>query len=50
MDDGGIMLQSPPVILVCTHPRTTRVVMIDFFEAYPEGQVVAIVTSLRKRC
>ena len=40
---GGIMLQSPPRFLVCTDPRATRVVMIDFFEAYLEGKVIAIV-------
>ncbi|CAI5723651.1 unnamed protein product [Peronospora destructor] len=28
---GGIVLQSPPGFLVCTHPRATRVVMLDFF-------------------
>ena len=31
MDDGGIVLPSPPKFLVCTHPRATRVVMIDLF-------------------
>uniref|UniRef100_M4C5M1 Uncharacterized protein n=1 Tax=Hyaloperonospora arabidopsidis (strain Emoy2) TaxID=559515 RepID=M4C5M1_HYAAE len=38
---GGIMLQSPPGFSVCTPPRTTRVAMLDFFEAYLEGQVIA---------
>ena len=40
---GAIMLQSPPGFLVCTHPRATRVVMLDFFEEYLEGKVIAIV-------
>uniref|UniRef100_A0AAV1U7U0 Uncharacterized protein n=1 Tax=Peronospora matthiolae TaxID=2874970 RepID=A0AAV1U7U0_9STRA len=40
---GAIMLQSPPGFLVCTHPRATRVVMLDFFEEYLEWKVIAIV-------
>uniref|UniRef100_M4BVA0 Uncharacterized protein n=1 Tax=Hyaloperonospora arabidopsidis (strain Emoy2) TaxID=559515 RepID=M4BVA0_HYAAE len=37
------MLQSPPGFLVCTHLRTTRVVVLGFFEAFLEVQVIAIV-------
>ncbi|CAI5746289.1 unnamed protein product [Peronospora destructor] len=40
---GGIVLQSPPGFLVCTHPRATRVMMLDFFEEYLEGKVIAVV-------
>ena len=40
---GGIVLSTPPGFLVCTHPRGTRVVMLDFFEAYLERKVIAFV-------
>ena len=39
----SIILQSPPGFLVCTHPRTTRVMMLDFFKAHLQGRVIAIV-------
>ena len=45
MDDGGIVLPSPPGFLVCTHHRATGVVTLDVFEAYLEGKVIAIVPS-----
>ena len=44
MDGGGIVLPSPPGFLVCTHPRDTLVAMLNFFEAYLEGKVIAIAT------
>ncbi|CAI5717700.1 unnamed protein product [Peronospora effusa] len=40
---GGIVLPSPPGFLVCTHPRATRVAMLDLFEEYLEGKVIALV-------
>ena len=40
---GSIVLLSPTAFLVCTHPRATRVVILDFFESYLEGKVIAIV-------
>uniref|UniRef100_A0AAV1U502 Uncharacterized protein n=1 Tax=Peronospora matthiolae TaxID=2874970 RepID=A0AAV1U502_9STRA len=40
---GSLVLSSPPGFLVCTHPRATRVVMLAFFEAYLEGEIIAIV-------
>ncbi|CAI5717458.1 unnamed protein product [Peronospora effusa] len=39
----GIVLPSPPSFLVCTHTRATRVAMLDFFEEYFEGKVIAVV-------
>ena len=42
---GGIVFPSPPKFLLCTHPRATRVVMLDFFEAYLEGKVIATVPT-----
>ena len=41
MVEGSIVYPYPPGFRVCTHPRATRVVMLDFFEAYVEG--IAIV-------
>ena len=40
---GGLVLSSPPGFLVCTHLRATRVAMLDFFEAYLEEKIIAIV-------
>ena len=39
---GGIVRPSPPGFLVCTHPRATRVAMLDFSEDYLEGKVIAV--------
>ena len=40
---GGIVLPSPPEVLICTHPRSTRVAMLDCFEECLEGKVIAVV-------
>ena len=42
---GAIMLQSPPGFLVCTHPRATRVAMLDFFKSTWKGRSLRL--SLR---
>ena len=40
---SGIVLPSPPGFLVCTHPRATRVAMLDFYGDYFEGKIIAVV-------
>ena len=42
MDDGGIILPSPPIFLVFTHSRATRVTMLVYFKAYLRGKIIAI--------
>ncbi|TDH67910.1 hypothetical protein CCR75_009247 [Bremia lactucae] len=39
---GGIVLQTLPGFLVCTHSQITRIAMLDFLKAYLEGKVIAI--------
>ena len=43
MDDGGIVLPYPLEVLVCTHPRATRVVILSVLKSYLEGKFIAIV-------
>ena len=38
---GGIVLRLPPGFLVCTHPRATQIAMLDFYEDYLEGKIIA---------
>ena len=40
---GAIVLPSPPGFLACTHPRATRVAMLDYLETYLEGRLIAVV-------
>ena len=40
---GAIVLPSPSLFHVCTHPQATRVAMLDFFKACLEGEAVAFV-------
>uniref|UniRef100_M4C4A7 Uncharacterized protein n=1 Tax=Hyaloperonospora arabidopsidis (strain Emoy2) TaxID=559515 RepID=M4C4A7_HYAAE len=40
---GTIVLPSPPGFLACTHPRATRVAMLDYPETYLEGRLIAVV-------
>ena len=40
---GGIVLPSPPGFLACTHTRAARVKMLEYYEAYLEGKVLAVV-------